>query len=174
MSRTTTPLLLCISPAGVRGVDDRLGRALACLASRSRWCWRSPSGRFSSPGDWEWLPNLLGLSLGTLFTGLGLSSVVSARYNIAVPLPGDSPFKKPPGNVAQTLAVQVGGMGVLALLVIPELALVAVQAHAAVPKPDGSTWQWVLCWASSCSWWASGSAGNGWTRGVRRCSPSSA
>ena len=59
-----------------------------------------------------------------LLTGLGLASVVSARYTIAVPLPGDSPFKKPPGNVGQTLAVQFGGMGVLLVLILPEAALV--------------------------------------------------
>ena len=53
--------------------------------------------------------------------------MVSARYTVSVPLPGDSPFKKPPGNVAQTLAVQFGGMAVLLVLVAPEAALVAAQ-----------------------------------------------
>ena len=78
---------------------------------------------------------MLGLSLGVLFSGMGLSSVVSARYTVAVPLPGDSPFKKPPGNVAQTMAVQFGGMGVLLLLVAPETALVVAQfvTGSAVP-----------------------------------------
>lgn len=113
--------------AGVRGIDDRLGRAIACLAISLPVVLVFTVGPLFITGDWQWLPNLLGLSLGTLFTGLGLSSVVSARYNIAVPLPGDSPFKKPPGNVAQTLAVQFVGMGLLALLLVPELALVGVQ-----------------------------------------------
>ncbi|YCK83627.1 transporter [Arthrobacter sp. D3-18] len=120
--------------AGVRGIDDRLGRALACLAISLPVVLVFTIGPLFVTGDWRWLPNLLGLSLGTLFTGLGLSSVISARYNIAVPLPGDSPFKKPPGNVAQTLAVQAVGMGVLALLLIPELALVAVQAFSGGPE----------------------------------------
>jgi len=78
-------------------------------------------------GSWDALPGQLGLSLGILFTGLGLSSVVSARYTVAVPLPGDSPFKKPPGNVGQTLAVQFAGMGVLSLLVLPEVGLLIAQ-----------------------------------------------
>ncbi|MFJ5955079.1 transporter [Paenarthrobacter sp. NPDC092416] len=120
--------------AGVRGVDDRLGRALACLAISLPVVLLFAIGPFFFTGDWLWLPNILGLSLGTLFTGLGLSSVISARYNIAVPLPGDSPFKKPPGNVAQTLAVQMVGMGVLALLLVPELAFVAVQAFGGGPE----------------------------------------
>ena len=83
---------------------------------------------FAFTGSWEWLPGLLGLSVGILLTGLGLSSVVSARYNVAVPLPGDSPFKKPPGNVGQTMLVQFGGMGVLFLLVLPEAALIIAQS----------------------------------------------
>ncbi|MEV4950527.1 transporter [Paenarthrobacter nitroguajacolicus] len=116
--------------AGVKGIDDRLGRSLACLAISLPVVLVFTIGPLFVTGDWQWFPNLLGLSLGTLFTGLGLSSVISARYNIAVPLPGDSPFKKPPGNVAQTLAVQAVGMGVLALLLVPELALVAVQAFS--------------------------------------------
>jgi ABC-2 type transport system permease protein len=83
---------------------------------------------FIFTGSWEWLPGVLGLSVGLLLTGLGLSSVLSARYNIAVPLPGDSPFKKPPGNVGQTMAVQFGGMGVLSILVLPEAALIIAQS----------------------------------------------
>ncbi|MCR1161209.1 MULTISPECIES: transporter [Micrococcaceae] len=120
--------------AGVRGLDDRLGRALACLAISLPVVLLFTVAPLFVTGDWHWLPNLLGLSLGTLFTGLGLASVISARYNIAVPLPGDSPFKKPPGNVAQTLAVQAVGMGLLALLLVPELALVAVQAFSGGPE----------------------------------------
>jgi ABC-2 type transport system permease protein len=123
---------------GVRGIDDRLGRALACLAFALPVVLVFAVGPFFLMGDWAWLPNLLGLSLAILFTGLGLSSVVSARYTSSVPLPGDSPFKKPPGNVAQTLAVQCGGMAVLFVLVLPELVLVAVQAVTGNP-----VWGWI-------------------------------
>lgn len=119
--------------AGVRGVHDRLGRALACLAFSLPTVLVLTAGPFFLTGDWEWLPAILGLSLGILLTGLGLASVVSARYTVAVPLPGDSPFKKPPGNVAQTLAVQFGGMGVLLVLTLPEAALIIVQAVTGDP-----------------------------------------
>ncbi|UZX03807.1 transporter [Arthrobacter sp. CDRTa11] len=112
---------------GVRGVHDRLGRALACLAFALPVVLIFAVGQFAFTGGWEGLPGQLGMSLGILFTGLGLSSVVSARYTVAVPLPGDSPFKKPPGSVGQTLAVQFAGMGILALLVLPEAALVVAQ-----------------------------------------------
>jgi ABC-2 type transport system permease protein len=113
--------------AGVRGVDDRLGRALACLTFGLPVVLILAVSQHFFTGHWEALPGQLGLSLGILFTGLGLSSVVSARYTVAVPLPGDSPFKKPPGNVGQTMAVQFAGMGILTLLVLPEAALYIAQ-----------------------------------------------
>ncbi|WP_426996219.1 transporter [Pseudarthrobacter sp. N5] len=113
---------------GVRGVHDRLGRALACLAFALPVVVVLTVGQFIFTGGWEGLPCQLGLSLGILFTGLGLASVVSARYAVAVPLPGDSPFKKPPGNVAQTMAVQFGGMGILVLLVLPDVALLIARS----------------------------------------------
>ncbi|MFC9352298.1 transporter [Arthrobacter sp. NPDC057013] len=119
--------------AGVRGVHDRLGRALACLAFALPAVLILATVPFFITGDWAWWPSLLGISVGVLLTGLGLSSVVSARYTIAVPLPGDSPFKKPPGNVGQTLAVQFGGMGVLLVLVLPEAGLVLAQVLTGEP-----------------------------------------
>lgn len=121
--------------SGVRGAHDRLGRCLACLVFGLPVVLAFSIGPFFFTGDWGGLPGMLGLSLGVLFTGLGLSSVVSARYTVTVPLPGDSPFKKPPGNMAQTMAVQFGGMGVLLLLVAPEAGLMAAQliTGSAVP-----------------------------------------
>ncbi|WP_406637585.1 transporter [Pseudarthrobacter quantipunctorum] len=112
---------------GVRGVADRLGRALACMAFALPVVLVFAIGYSALTGDWAGLPGQLGLSLGILFTGLGLSSVVSARYTVAVPLPGDSPFKKPPGNVGQTLAVQFGGLLVLMILVLPQAGLLVAQ-----------------------------------------------
>ncbi|QYF89798.1 transporter [Arthrobacter sp. PAMC25284] len=120
---------------GVRGVHDRLGRALACLAFALPAVLVFSIGPFVLLGDWDGLPGMLGLSLGVLFSGMGLSSAVSARYTVNVPLPGDSPFKEPPGNVAQTLAVQFGGMGVLVVLVSPEIALLAAQWSTGSPVP---------------------------------------
>ncbi|NYD76580.1 transporter [Arthrobacter cupressi] len=113
---------------GVRGRDDRLGRALACLSFALPLVLLFAVGSAAATGRWEWLPNILGSSLGTLFTGLGLASVVSARWTSAVPAPGESPFKKPPGNTAQTLLVQFAGMGVMAVLLLPEIAMVVTQA----------------------------------------------
>lgn len=107
---------------------DRLGRALACMTFALPVVLVFSVGYAAFSRNWAALPGQLGFSLGILFTGLGLSSVVSARYTVTVPLPGDSPFKKPPGNVGQTLAVQFVGMLVLMVLVLPEAALLVAQA----------------------------------------------
>lgn len=119
--------------SGVRGLDDRLGRATACLVFALPVTVAFSIFPFMVTQDWINLPGVLGFSLGILLTGLGLASVVSARYTVAVPLPGDSPFKKPPGNVAQTLGVQFGGMGVLLLLVSPEGVLLLLQLVTGEP-----------------------------------------
>jgi ABC-2 type transport system permease protein len=119
--------------SGVRGLDDRLGRATACLVFALPVTVAFSIIPFVVTQDWTKLPGVLGFSLGILLTGLGLASVVSARYTVAVPLPGDSPFKKPPGNVAQTLGVQFGGMGVLLLLVSPEGVLLLLQLVTGEP-----------------------------------------
>jgi len=134
VSYDNTAFALHVS-TGVRGLHDRLGRAVACLVFALPVVLALSVLPFLLGADWQQLPAVLGLSLGVLFSGLGLSSVVSARYTSAVPLPGDSPFKKPPGNVAQTLAVQFGGMGALLLLVVPETALVVAHfvTGSAVP-----------------------------------------
>jgi ABC-2 type transport system permease protein len=117
--------------AGVRGRDDRAGRALALLAFGLPVTVAATIAPCAVAGRWEPLPALMGLSLGSLLSGVGLSSVVSARYTMAVPLPGESPFKKPSGNVAQTLLVQTGGLLVLAVLLSPETALALAWAGTA-------------------------------------------
>lgn len=113
---------------GVSGFSDRLGRAVACLVLSVPLVLLLALLPFALGADWNMFPGILGLSFGLLLTGLGLSSVVSARYNVAVPLPGDSPFKKPPGNTAQFMLVQFGGMLILVVLAVPEIGLLIAQA----------------------------------------------
>jgi ABC-2 type transport system permease protein len=118
---------------GVSGLADRCGRALAL-------------GVFAVPvtllftvvplwiaGSWELMPAMLGLSLGLLLTGAGLSSVASARYIYNVPLPGESPLKTPPGSSFSMMLVQ--GLGLLALLVLsaPELVLTVMAVTTQEP-----------------------------------------
>lgn len=132
VSYDSTAFALHLS-AGVKGVHDRLGRCLACMAFALPVTLIFTIGSVAVLERWDVLPGLLGLALGVLLTGLGLSSVVSARYTVAVPLPGDSPFKRPPGNVAQSIAVQLGGMAALFLLVLPESVLLVWQVAFGQP-----------------------------------------
>ena len=46
-------------------------------------------------GDWSVLPTLVGVSASILFCGLGLSSIMSARFPYPAVRPGDSPFAQP-------------------------------------------------------------------------------
>lgn len=79
-------------------------------------------------GSWTLLPGILGLSIGILLSGLGLSSVSSATVVVPVPAPGDSPFKTPPGSGFTTFVSSFATWGILAVLVAPELILLIVAA----------------------------------------------
>ena len=59
-------------------------------------------------GDLAVLPTLVGVSVGILLSGLGLSSIMSARFPYAAVRPGDSPFAQPqsgsPAGALQALS----------------------------------------------------------------------
>ncbi|TFD54566.1 transporter [Cryobacterium frigoriphilum] len=124
--------------SGLRGVDDRLGRvwAIAIFAVPVVLIVDVVSVAFS--GAWALLPGILGLSIGLLLSGFGLSSVTSATVVVPVPAPGDSPFKAPPGagfsNVASTFAT----WGILLLLVLPEIVLFTIGAAT-----GQAVWGWL-------------------------------
>ncbi|MFF5793791.1 transporter [Paeniglutamicibacter sp. NPDC012692] len=112
---------------GVSGVADRAGRVIAC-------------GIFALPvtllatilppvflGRTELLPAMIGLSVGALLSGFGVASVASARFTYSVPLPGESPFKTPPGAGARMAAVQLCTFGIMSLLLVPALGLTVAQ-----------------------------------------------
>lgn len=84
--------------AGVRGSADRLGRVVALMCIGLPLTLIAVIVPVAVQGSWELLPAGLGAGLGTLLTGAGLASVASARWTYAVPLPGESPFKTPPGT----------------------------------------------------------------------------
>jgi ABC-2 type transport system permease protein len=121
----STAFALHVSSA-VTGSADRAGRALAAgilaapvvvvLAVGSVW-WT---------GRWGDLPAVLGAGLGILLTGLGLSSVLSARFVYPVPLPGQSPFATPSGSVGVNLLTQLIGFSALIVLVLPEVVLATI------------------------------------------------
>lgn len=109
--------------AGVRGIADRTGRALAVLAvglpmvvaTLVAGAWRADR--------WDLVPASLGLSLLLLGGSLGISSIVSAWVLFAVPAPGDGPFSTPHGSATANLFVQSIAWFVVAVLAAPSVAL---------------------------------------------------
>ena len=90
--------------ASTSGRADRLGRlipaltvgvvAIAVGSVVSSWVY----------GDWDVLPSLVGVSTVILLSGLGLSSIMSARFPYPAVRPGDSPFAQPQsGSPAGTI-----------------------------------------------------------------------
>lgn len=107
--------------AGLSGKADRAGRALALMVFATPVVLVFTVVPLIVSGSLADLPMMLGLSAGALLTGAGFSSVLSARYTYNVPLPGESPFKTPPGTGFSMLAIQFIGWVVLAVLLLPEL-----------------------------------------------------
>ncbi|MDO5633255.1 MAG: Tat (twin-arginine translocation) pathway signal sequence [Micrococcus sp.] len=114
--------------AGVRGVDDRAGRALALSL------WGVPCVVVFAvvtagvERRWELLPMVLGVSLGIFGALLGLASLVSARFVYPVPKPGDSPWATPQGAMMRILLVQLGTMLASLVLLLPIIAVVLAAA----------------------------------------------
>ncbi len=122
VSMDNTAFALHVS-SGVSGVADRGGRVIAVLAFAVPILVLIGVGTVAVTNTWVTLPALIGLSFGILFSGLGIASVVSARVVFPAPLPGDSPFKSPPGAGAATLASSFASWGILAVIALPEIVL---------------------------------------------------
>jgi ABC-2 type transport system permease protein len=124
--------------SGLRGMDDRLGRVFAIaifavpvvVVINVVSVWVSDS--------WGLLPGVLGLSIGLLLSGFGLSSVTSATVVVPVAAPGDSPFKSPPGANFSNVASTFSAWGILLLLVLPEIVLFTIGAITGQPL-----WGWL-------------------------------
>ncbi|GAB2463022.1 ABC-2 type transport system permease protein [Conyzicola lurida] len=84
-------------------------------------------------GDWSVLPSIVGVSTSVLFTGLGLSSIMSARFPYPAVRPGDSPFAQPQSGSPAGL---IQALSFFAILLLTAPALVA----AALGFLQGGQW----------------------------------
>ncbi|MDQ0095844.1 transporter [Paeniglutamicibacter psychrophenolicus] len=112
---------------GVRGVDDRAGRVLACAVFALPVTLLAAILPPVFLGRTDLLPAILGISLCGLLSGFGVASVASARFTYAVPLPGESPFKTPPGAGARMAVVQLATFAIMSVLLLPALGLLVAQ-----------------------------------------------
>lgn len=111
---------------GVSGRADRLGRVIALASFSLPLVVALTVASVAITQTWHLLPALLGLGLGALLSGFGLSSVISGRFAFEVPAPGDNPFKaKPGGGITLTLSM-LGTWGGLTILCLPELVLAII------------------------------------------------
>lgn len=111
---------------GVPGVADRTGRALAVAVFALPVSIGVTVATVAYTGAWSALPGLLGIAVGVLLSGLGLSSVSSALVVVPVAAAGDNPFKSPPGAGFTTALTTFATWGALGVLVLPELVLAVV------------------------------------------------
>lgn len=109
--------------SGVRGLDDRLGRAVAVLVFALPLTLLAAGIPPLLTGGAATVLVCLGLSLGMLLVGVGISSVTSAWLIYPVPQPGESPFATPQGSAGRSLVVQFASWLVMVALMIPELML---------------------------------------------------
>ncbi|WGW10799.1 transporter [Saxibacter everestensis] len=122
VSYDNTAFALHVS-SGVSGMADRVGRLVpwAIIGVASVLIFALLGGVIS--GQWELVPGMLGLGLGLLFAGFGMSSIVSIAFFYPTPAPGDSPFKTPPGATGITLLVQTVTGFVLLVAMSPAIVL---------------------------------------------------
>ncbi|MFP5346444.1 MAG: hypothetical protein ACLGIA_05405, partial [Actinomycetes bacterium] len=101
------------------GRADRAGRAAAVLV------WAVPLTVVAAVAGcavadrWQLLPAVLGLSLGLLGIGTGVSAVSSALLPYRVPEAGSNPFQTPSGAAVATLVAQAVTSSVTCALAVP-------------------------------------------------------
>jgi len=119
---------------GVRGVDDRVGRAAAMLAFALPALVIVTLVSLGVVGGWSDLPATLGISLGVLLSGLAAVSVSSASIVVPVARSGRNPFTAQAGSGMTSLAASYAVTGVTIALAVPELALgiAALLIHSAL------------------------------------------
>ncbi|KQM23795.1 hypothetical protein ASL10_14420 [Frigoribacterium sp. Leaf8] len=108
---------------GLAGAADRAGRVLTLSLFAVPSVVLATLVPLAVVGRFDVAPALLGIGLGLLLTGFGVSSVASALYLMPVPAAGESPFKSPPGaNVTSTLGLYAS-WAIVFVLSLPELVL---------------------------------------------------
>jgi ABC-2 type transport system permease protein len=124
--------------AQIRGVDDRVGRMLPVLAMGIPVVLIGTPLTAWAHGDWFIAPAVLGVNTALLLGGIGVSSLISARFPYPATRPGDAPFQQPqvPGSTGG--ATQAGS--ILLILLVAAPAIAATVFHLlGVPGP----WVWM-------------------------------
>ena len=111
--------------SNVDGKSDRFGRLVPPLIIGI------PLIALGSPlcaiffGDFSVLPSIIGVSSSALFAGLGLSSVISARFPYPSTSPGDSAFALPQTSNASSGLIQSLAFFASLVVMLPSIVLAA-------------------------------------------------
>lgn len=109
--------------SGVSGVADRAGRVITLGIIAIPLVVVATVVPLLVLGRGHDIPALLGIGLGLLLTGFGVSSIASARFLLPVPAAGESPFKTPPGSTFSSQLGMYAAWFIVFGLSAPELAL---------------------------------------------------
>jgi ABC-2 type transport system permease protein len=128
--------------ANTRGGHDRVGRMLPVLAMGA------PVVLIGTPlsawgyGDWTVAPAVLGVSAAILLGGIGVSSLISARFPYPATRPGDAAFQQPQVPGASGSGIQFWSIVLILLVASP--AIVAGIFHLLeVPEFSNLPWTWL-------------------------------
>jgi ABC-2 type transport system permease protein len=122
--------------SGTRGRADRLGRVIPPLLVGVPVLVIAAVICAPLFGNESLLPAILGVGLGILLSGLGLSSIMSARFPYPAVRPGDSPFAQPQAAGTASSLIQSLSFVATFLLAAPTFFL------AFLGLIDGALWSW--------------------------------
>lgn len=118
------------------GRADRIGRLAPVLVVGVVVILAGSVVSASVYGDWmAALPALIGVSACILFVGLGLSSVMSARFPYPAVRPDDSPFSQPQAGGSSAGLIQALSFFGILLLALPSIASAIVGLIVGGPWP---------------------------------------
>jgi ABC-2 type transport system permease protein len=109
--------------SNVSGRADRLGRIAPALILGVPLILIGSPISASLYGNASVLPSLIGVSSSVLLAGLGLSSVISARFPYPAVRPGDSPFAQPQASGTAAGLIQSVAFFAAIILAFPALGL---------------------------------------------------
>jgi ABC-2 type transport system permease protein len=108
---------------GVRGIDDRAGRAAGLLAFALLAVLLVSVVSMAVVGEMSQLPAVFGISFGVLLSGLAVVSVSSASIVVPVVRAGRNPFTAQAGSGMTSIVGSYAATAVMIGLAIPELLL---------------------------------------------------
>jgi len=124
--------------AQTRGIDDRVGRMLPVLAMGVPTVVIGTAATAWAHGDWMIAPAVFGVAIALLLGGIGVSSLISARFPYPATRPGDAPFQQPLVEGSTGADTQAGSLFLILLVAGP-----AVTATVFFVVGVAGPWNWI-------------------------------